>query len=240
MKRMEVKVERKGQKRATKQETVIEFLTEVYHKFSHLPRTDRILSYMNFFCQNFDYDAEVRDSYLSKDSYTPETFKQNETALFNFVTKKKGVCMQFSQALALLSVIDNSFSNDMPSMNYAAGLIKTKEQGRLGHAINLIFSREKEPIVIDISSMIHARDGQFKQKEMSFGMVYLDEYIANLKKERVEFLPIENGQCLQCFDCCNSDANSLYEFLNQPFEKLTKKQKTQIFYYKLPKKLQKN
>ena len=44
-------------------------------------------------------------------------------------------------------------------------------------------------LIVDISSMVHCKEGKYKQDKKVFNRVQLNEYIDNLRYEKVDFVP---------------------------------------------------
>ena len=152
---------------------------------------DRLKSYIQYFVDNFSYDKKERDRVLKEyETGSTETTDKNIETLFNLLYNGSGVCQQFSQALALTTMIDEDFVKNDIYVYYATCQISVNDK-ELGHAINLVSNDRGTTQFVDISSMIHSKEGDFKQDVWSFGMVSQDDYLNNINKENMNIVPID-------------------------------------------------
>lgn len=204
----------------TNKELTINYLTELVNQNKSLSNTERLLNYIEYFCDNFSYNKQHREDVLS--GRVEDSFQQNEKDLSKLFTSGHGVCQQLSQGLSLLSVIDRSITGDgilIPYTNLRVSAV-VNEDGKevvkkMGHAIN-VFQLKDMTAVIDISSMLHAKEGDFNQDKYNFGMVLLPNYIKNLKKEKEEIIPIADSEenTYMANYTINLDVDTYYNMLN--------------------------
>ncbi len=222
----------------TYKEFTINYLTELVNQYKNLPDKERVKAYLDYFLANFNYDKVHREDILSQKQ--TETFEGNEKELFTLLHDGKGVCQQFAQAIALLSVIDQNITK---SGYFRASYANCRifKGRKMGHAINLC-SIGNDTVIIDVSSMIHARDKDYKLDKYCFGLVSVEDYMQNLKQEDCEIIPIAedlNETYLACFSR-KLDVNLMYDILNLTTDELNDEKNAElnrliIYRYDLPK-----
>ena len=233
---------------------VINYLTEVFNEYKQLEPTDRLTAYIKFFVDNFSYDKKLRDDILSKKSkymdyfveqfalgkqkeikpFNAESFKEKEFNLARLFQEKKGVCQQFAQAFALLTLIDYVHTKDAPLSHYVGCRIEMNGK-KVGHAVNAI-TFTGEPIIIDISSMIHCKEKDLSQPTNDFGPVYLKDYIKNLAKGGNKLLSSnsEDGNNMISYPIY-ANVGDYYNFLNLPTKEVLEKYKSKLTTIPIPK-----
>lgn len=165
----------------TYKELVFNCLQEVYNLYKHLPVEERSKRYINFFVDNYSYSKKLRDNVLyTKRVESKENYEKELAELFINGT---AVCHQFAQALSLLSCFDSEI---IIQYCYCKAFVE-KENVEVGHVCNAILLNGKARIV-DVSSMIHARDKEYKQDKSAFYMLELDEFIKALANEGIRYL----------------------------------------------------
>jgi len=214
---------------ATYQEFVINYLTSLVEQYKDLDKEARLVKYIEHFLHNFKYNKTMREDILAKNEH--ETFETNEQRLFNLLYKGEGVCMQFSQALSLLSLIDWNITKDAILINLVTNRINVNGK-KMGHAINIINSR----LVIDISSMLHSQDGDYNQESYSFGLVNLEEYIDNIAKENIKIIPTADTESETYMAGYKLLAyiDKYYKFINLPTDELMSKHFDKLYRLDLP------
>ena len=203
---------------ATKKEFIINYLTAVYEQNKDLDNVGRMQVYVDYFVDNFSYDKDLRNRVIADSGV--ETFEKTEHNLFNLLYEGKGVCQQLSQALSLLSQIDYMKTKDALPLYYVATDIKLDGQD-LAHAFNVIRKGNKVWYVIDISSMIHAKQGDYTQEKGAFYLRESREYCENMKKEGVEILTLIR-QGLVCAFPFLQDTDEYYRIINEDKETMKK------------------
>lgn len=222
----------------TYKEFTLNYLAELVNQYKNLPDKKRIKAYVDYFVKNLNYDKKHRDNILAHNH--KETHESNEKELFTLLHDGHGVCRQFSQALTLISVLDKKITNsNYFKAAYASCTISQKGQ-KMGHAINLCNVGD-EVLVIDISSMIHARDKNYALDSGSFGFVPVEEYIANLKQIDTKILsavPRSGERYLACY-IIKLDPDLMYSILNLTTDELNDPKNSElnrlvVYKYNLP------
>lgn len=180
---MELKAEINGKiiKGHNYKELVVNCLQEIYNLYKHLPVEERIKSYINFFVDNYSYSKNLRNNVLYTNRV--ESKENYEKELAELFINGTAVCHQFAQALSLLSCFDSEF---VIQYCYCKAFVE-KENVEVGHVCNAVLLNGKIRIV-DVSSMIHARDKEYKQDKSAFYMIDLRDFIKNLGNEDIKFL----------------------------------------------------
>ena len=202
----------------TKQEYIISALTKLYEKNKQLDPVGRMAAYVDYFVDNFSYDKSLRERVISTNG--SDSLQQSEDDLYSLIHDGNGVCQQLSQALSLVSQIDFSQTKKGMILYYVATDIKLNGQD-LAHAFNVLNIGNSNALVIDISSMIHAKDGDYKQEKSAFFLKDGTAYCNNMESEGVEIKTHkENGNIITYPFLI--DTNEHYKLLNndkQTFEK---------------------
>lgn len=174
-------------------EYTINYLKELVNQYKNIKNLNiRLKAYIQFFVNNFSYNKYERDRIITEyKTGSTETTETNIASLFRLVFEGTGVCQQFSQALALTTMIDEDFNKNNIYIHYATCEISLKGK-EMGHAINLVNDNGKV-FYVDISSMIHAKEGDYNQDIWSFGMLSLEDYLENINKEEMDIVPINKN-----------------------------------------------
>ncbi len=230
----------------TRKEFVKNFLTAVFEQFQGLEMTERLTAYINFFVEHFSYDKKQRDEILSRKArymdyfveqfalgkqkeikpFKAESFEENETSLARLLTTGKGVCQQFAQAFALLTLIDYLHTKDAPLCHYVGCRVEMGGK-QMGHAVNAITFTD-QPIIIDISSMIHCKEGDFLQDKDDFGPVYLKDYMKSLAKGGNKLLSNATDSNYMSSYAILGDFDEYYKFLNMPTQEIVEKRQANL------------
>ena len=175
-------------------------------------------AYVDYFVKNFSYDKDLRDRVIETNGSA--SVEQSENDLYTLIHDGKGVCQQLSQALSLVSQIDFSYTKNAMVLYYVATDININGQ-ELAHAFNVLNVGNSNALVIDISSMIHAKDGDYRQDKKDFFLQGGDTYCQNMEREGVEIKTHrENGNIIAYPFLI--DTNEHYKLLNndqQAFDK---------------------
>lgn len=203
---------------ATKKEFIINYLTAIYEQNKDLESVDRMQAYVDYFVKNFSYDIDLRNRVIADKGV--ETFEKSEENLFNLLYEGKGVCQQLSQALSLLSQIDYTKTKNALPLFYTATDIKLGGKD-LAHAFNVIRNGNKVWYVVDTSSMIHSKQGDYKQEQSAFYLKEDKGYCENMRKEGVEVFSL-NKQGKICALPFLADTDEYYRLLNEDKEVMKK------------------
>ena len=194
-----------------RQEFVMNYLAALYEKNKGLDNMSRIQAYVQHFVNNFSYDKDLRNKIVDDEGLN--TFEKSEEALCNLFVNKKGVCQQFSQALALLTVLDYKRSGDGVPLHYVVTDVDVNGES-LAHAFNVVKNRKNEVwFIVDISSMIHAEAGDYKQSLTKFYLRTPKQYYENMKEENVEILTLVKEGQVYGYPLV-SDLSEYYRLLN--------------------------
>jgi len=189
-------------------EFVRKCLQEISFMYKGFSAEERIKKYIEYFVNNFSYDVDHKDFVLSGEYH--DTMDQQEKDLSNLFINKKGVCHQFAQALSLLSCFDKEIQ-----INYCfCSLIDEYTEENVAHANNVVIINGDAKIV-DISSMIHSRDKIYKQEILAFSLISFEEYIQNLRKEKMHYYPEDEKYRLGSIKYIK-DFDTYHYLLNQP------------------------
>ena len=200
---------------ATHKEFIKNCLQEIVDMNKHLPAEERLKNYINYFVDTFSYDFDLRNSVLSYNHQ--DTLQCHEEDLARLFTDKKGVCDQFAKAFSLLGNLDN----EIMVIYCFCDLLINKEQ-KVSHAINIV-AIDKKAKLVDLSSMIHSKEGDCMQNRDAFCMLDFLEYVDALKKENIDFLPHKETNTYRLGACSRLDdfdedyliLNSSTKFKNQ-------------------------
>lgn len=124
--------------------------------------------------------------------------------------------MQFAQALSLITTID--YCNNKEILPFLFGTCTINKKGHeMGHAINILYVNEGTYFIVDLSSMIHCIEGEYKQDSSKFSLVTIDNYEKNFKKEDVEIISNSTNKKLRAVICypLSENINEYYETLNK-------------------------
>ena len=184
------------QKLTTKEQVLIE-LEKIYDMYKDKSNIERISAYIQYFVDNYSYDYDyynTQSKLENKDK--PRTKQDIEEQLLKLLVEKKGVCEQFSQALAILSRIDYEKTVGTKDQGFIVDCLECslgRDGEEIAHEINAILSNN-DVIVVDISSAIHAKCGDWKEKGCEdytkFVFVQLVDYMRNLQKYKMQLLPL--------------------------------------------------
>ena len=170
----------------SKKEYVYNALTALYEQCKNLPNGGRLKAYANYFANNLSYDKGFRNEVIANNGMNNAEAIENQ--LFKLIKEGKGVCQQFSAALTLLTQIDCEKSGNGIKLRYALADVVVDGE-KVMHAFNVIRAGDEVGLVIDISSMIHCNEGDYKNNAQAFFAKDSKEYYQNMKAEGVELLP---------------------------------------------------
>jgi len=151
-------------------------LRHLVEQYKNFPADKRLMAYIEYFVNFGSYDTSQSSALLeSLDKGDTEDANQKKENLWKFLDKGTGVCDQFAKALSLISVIDT----EIPKCYYVVCKM-TKDGKELGHALNMV-EQDGKPSIIDISSMIHSKQGDYKLNKNKFAFVHPEEYIKSME-----------------------------------------------------------
>ena len=167
----------------------INYLHELVNQHQYITDiNDRLKAYIQYFVDNFNYNKEEFKRITGEYSTgSTETTDKNIENLFRFLKNRSGVCQQFSQALALIGVLDKQFLENNIYINYTT--CEVFKDIEMGHAINLI-NKDGKYYFVDMSSMVHTRDGEYKGSVWDFGMVSEEQYIESINANNMDIISI--------------------------------------------------
>lgn len=188
----------------SKKEYVFNALSALYEKNKNLSVEERLIAYSDFFANNFSYDKEFRNEVIAKKGM--DTSVDIENQLFKLIKEGKGVCQQFTQAMTLLTQIDYDNSGNGIKLDYAVTDVVVEDKSVM-HAFNVIRMNNKVALVIDLSSMIHSVERDYKQSSNAFFIKNSLDYSRNMKAEGVEIITTSKGKIFtyprgENFDAC--------------------------------------
>ena len=173
-------------KENTNEEYVLNYLSDLVDKNKTLPPKQRLENYIKHFVDIGRYDKQRRDAIVG--GSVEESLDLSEKELREFLQTGDGVCQQFAQALSLIGVIDGDMN-----IFYSACNLLNKEGKKIGHALNVVIM-DGNAFVVDLSSLIHCKEKDYKSSPQNFYNVKLEEYIENLKKEGVELISFNKDE----------------------------------------------
>jgi len=186
-------------------------LGKIYNSYKEYNNFDRLYNYINFFVETFKYDDKYFESEMEaikNGTSKPRDQQAIQEQLLGLFKNGKGVCEQFAQALTILSQIDVLNTLTKTTLNEETGAqevdrgflvscieCKIVKNGKLiAHEINGINLGKGKYFIIDISSMIHAKYGDYKQDKESFCFKSFEDYVANMKMENIDVVSVESGK----------------------------------------------
>lgn len=175
-----------------KKQYIMQYLTALVEKYKDLPAEERRKKYAEHFTSSdFEYDKDYA-GYV-RENGEPKTKQGNESAVFRLIHDGKGVCDQYARVMALISNIDNEITGENCQIYYCNCSIKHTDSSRIdGHAINMVTTDDL--YVTDVSSMMHARDGDYPLDKDKFYEQRLPAYANNLKKSQIQLVQINNDK----------------------------------------------
>lgn len=198
----------------SKKDYIYNALAALYKQYKNLPNGGRVKSYASYFANNFSYDKTFGDEVISNNGLV--TAEAIEDQLFKLIKEGKGVCQQFAQALTLLTKIDYEKSGNGLKLNYAVADVVDVKGRKVFHAFNVVRSGSDVGLIIDISSMIHCMEGDYKQEANAFYAKTTQEYYQNMKSEGAEVLPGSSSKVFIYPEGRNFD--DYYQLLNSDEE----------------------
>jgi len=210
----QIKVEGK-----TYKEFTLNYLSAIKEIYKELPDVQRLKAYIEYFVDNFSYDKSMRDNKLNKKNKNDPTKDDKERELFELFYTGKGVCEQFSVGFALLCQLDEDLDK---SFDVYLADCKIKTDKIMAHALNLLNS-SNGIMLIDISAMIHCKEKDNVGDIWDYGVVTIEKYIENQKRNDFEIIPNgSNGKTYLLTYKNNStkDIKEYYDVLTETAEKL--------------------
>lgn len=213
----------------TYKEFTLNYLKAIIETYKDLPDTKRLKAYIEYFVDNFSYDKKMYNEKHDKNNKKDPTKEDKERELFELFYKNKGVCEQFSTGFALLCKLDEEI-NDFFQLYVAECLIR-RNKTIDGHALNILNS-QNGLLLIDISAMIHCKEKDNVGTIWDYGVVTIDNYIKNQKRNNIKFISNGTDGGIYLLPFRNNRQNNVgdyYEFLTQPAEVLNTKLKKEWF-----------
>ena len=218
-----VKVEGK-----THKEFTLNYLRAIKETLKELTVVHRLKAYIEYFVNNFSYDKLMREIKLNKKNKLDPTKEDKERELFELFYFGKGVCEQFSVVFALLCQLDEDIPKSF-DVYLADCMINTDK--KMDHSLNLLNSTNGL-MLIDISAMIHCKEKDNVGDIWDYGVVSIEDYIENQKRNNFEIVPNGNdgGRYLLTYkNNTTNDISEYYDILTQPAQILNNELRNKWF-----------
>lgn len=214
----------------THKDFTLNYLKGLVIQKKDLPDKERLRAYIDHFVEIGKYDKDRRERIVFNKKEHVETLEGSMQELFEYLYTGIGVCQQFSQAMALVGALDESLK-----IYYCGCRIEAKGIP-MGHAINVAVLGEKA-FVVDVSALIHVKEGDYKTEAGNFAFVTLEDYIENLKKEDIKLVSAnadnkerKNDQYLVAFKHLKKEDVDAYHYLiNLPADDVNENFKDFLF-----------
>lgn len=182
----------------------------------------RVGEYVKYLTNFGHYNKKLRKEVLKKRERfsTAKIEKLNNQDLCEFFISGNGVCAQFAKALSLICALDSK-------MKASYTLLDLEVKGDpMGHAINIVQMGD-EKYIVDISSAIHCKEGDYNAKKEDFLFVDLAKYIENMYKQKIIIRESHRNRedvyySQSYIDLDKKDINAYYKLLNISTELINK------------------
>jgi hypothetical protein len=155
-------------------------LQTIVDTYRHLPPRERLDAYITHITtiSNYDFDRRKKLTEIIKAGDEPNIVMKKKEML-RYLETGKGLCGNFSQALSLVCSLDG----ETPPCHYAINFVNNST---LGHAYNIVLEDGCD-LVIDISSLVHWKEGDYKKTDAKdYIMRPHGEFVNSIAKEGVE------------------------------------------------------